>query len=303
MKNFMGKEGFYWWQGVVEDRMDPLKIGRCRVRILGVHTDDKSSTGIPTKDLPWAMIMLPVNSEEKIVPPKDGTWVMGFFRDAENCQDPVIIGVIPGIPEEACPNTTLFGDDEKGFFDAGDNLDVRPIDMETIPSWPTNAFNLKEENWKSDYVGARSVARAVNAFLRIGMHVYFPTAHLDIQDRIDLIVKHPGHSGGWCVQIKTWERQKTIYYKHLEIDVQKSLERDDDTYYFVKGVWEFSEGTSVTWLPLLIHVGDMSYTNQEIQAPEAILVAYREMIKSTIETTQDTCSTLNARAQSKVWKI
>jgi len=131
MKNFMGKEGFYWWQGVVEDRMDPLKIGRCRVRILGVHTDDKSSTGIPTKDLPWAMIMLPVNSEEKIVPPKDGTWVMGFFRDAENCQDPVIIGVIPGIPEEACPNTTLFGDDEKGFFDAGDNLDVRPIDMET----------------------------------------------------------------------------------------------------------------------------------------------------------------------------
>ncbi len=92
MKNFMGKEGFYWWQGVVEDRMDPLKIGRCRVRILGVHTDDKSASGIPTSDLPWAMLLLPVNSEEKIVPPKDGSWVMGFFRDADNCQDPVIIG-------------------------------------------------------------------------------------------------------------------------------------------------------------------------------------------------------------------
>ena len=32
---------FVWWQGVVEDRIDPLMLGRCRVRILGYHTDDK----------------------------------------------------------------------------------------------------------------------------------------------------------------------------------------------------------------------------------------------------------------------
>jgi len=131
MKNFMGKEGFYWWQGVVEDRMDPLKIGRCRVRILGVHTDDKSASGIPTSDLPWAMLLLPVNSEEKIVPPKDGSWVMGFFRDADNCQDPVIIGVLPGIPEEASPNKELVGVAEKGFFDAADNLEYRPINIDS----------------------------------------------------------------------------------------------------------------------------------------------------------------------------
>ena len=39
---FIGKEGFVWWQGVVEDRHDPLKLGRCRVRIAGWHTKDKT---------------------------------------------------------------------------------------------------------------------------------------------------------------------------------------------------------------------------------------------------------------------
>ena len=32
---------FYWWFGVVEDREDPLRMGRCRVRIMGYHIDNK----------------------------------------------------------------------------------------------------------------------------------------------------------------------------------------------------------------------------------------------------------------------
>lgn len=131
MNKFMGKEGFYWWQGVVEDRMDPLKCGRCRVRILGVHTDDKSNKGIPTEHLPWATILIPANQEERIVPPKEGSWVMGFFRDGEGCQDPVIMGVIPGIPTEDNPNKKLNGDARLGFYDPGTTLSSRPVDMET----------------------------------------------------------------------------------------------------------------------------------------------------------------------------
>ena len=38
-ENFMGLGGFLWFSGVVEDRQDPLKVGRLRVRILGQHTD------------------------------------------------------------------------------------------------------------------------------------------------------------------------------------------------------------------------------------------------------------------------
>ena len=56
--DFMGRDGFIWWAGVVEDRKDPLKLGRCRVRCLGYHTDDRSQ--LPTEDLPWAHPLLPI---------------------------------------------------------------------------------------------------------------------------------------------------------------------------------------------------------------------------------------------------
>lgn len=131
MNKFMGVDGFYWWQGVVEDRMDPLKCGRCRVRVLGVHTDDKSNKGIPTEHLPWATLLIPANQEERIVPPKEGSWVMGFFRDGAACQDPVIMGVIPGIPTEANPNADKKKEEKLGFFDPADNLGDRPVDMES----------------------------------------------------------------------------------------------------------------------------------------------------------------------------
>ena len=28
MAEYMGKDGFVWWQGVVEDRHDPLYLGK-----------------------------------------------------------------------------------------------------------------------------------------------------------------------------------------------------------------------------------------------------------------------------------
>ena len=46
--------------GVVEDRHDPMKIGRVRVRIHGIHNADK--TQIATPDLPWAQVLLPTTS-------------------------------------------------------------------------------------------------------------------------------------------------------------------------------------------------------------------------------------------------
>ena len=49
-KNFMGRNGFTWFVGVVEDRNDPQFVGRVRVRCLGLHTAD--NTKLPTSDLP-----------------------------------------------------------------------------------------------------------------------------------------------------------------------------------------------------------------------------------------------------------
>ena len=46
--NFMGLNGFVWFLGVVENRDDPLKLGRVQARIFGWHTDNKMK--VPTTD-------------------------------------------------------------------------------------------------------------------------------------------------------------------------------------------------------------------------------------------------------------
>ena len=88
-----GLEKFCWWFGVVEDRIDPLKLGRYRVRILGYHTEDKNL--IPTEELPWAYPLMPINVAQESSPVglTEGTWVLGFFRDQDNAQQPIILGV------------------------------------------------------------------------------------------------------------------------------------------------------------------------------------------------------------------
>ena len=47
--NFFGMN-LIWFFGVVEDRNDPIKLGRVRVRCLGWHTEDKKL--LPTGSLP-----------------------------------------------------------------------------------------------------------------------------------------------------------------------------------------------------------------------------------------------------------
>lgn len=86
---------FLWWVGVVEDRKDPLKLGRCRVRIFGHHSEKKNE--VPTENLPWAHPVLPLNNSNPYAP-KEGETVVGFYMDGEEKQFPVMMGVTPGIP-------------------------------------------------------------------------------------------------------------------------------------------------------------------------------------------------------------
>ena len=100
--DFMGRDGFIWFAGVVEDRADPLKLGRVRVRCLGYHTENKEA--LPTADLPWAHPLLPITSSgvsgigQTPLGLLEGSWVIGFFRDADTKQDAVILGSLPGKP-------------------------------------------------------------------------------------------------------------------------------------------------------------------------------------------------------------
>ena len=116
MKNFMGTDGFQWFIGVVEDRMDPKRLGRLRVRCLGHHTEDKEK--LKTEDLPWAHPMNPITSAtvsgigQTPLGAVEGTWVIGFFTDGPSAQQPVIIGTLPGVPRDL-PNPG----NNKGFQD------------------------------------------------------------------------------------------------------------------------------------------------------------------------------------------
>ena len=90
------------YTGCVENRQDPLKLGRCQVRVVGLHNSDK--TQLKTEDLPWAYPMQPLTSAgisgigHTPLGPVEGSWVVIMFRDDDE-QQPIILGTIGGIPQ------------------------------------------------------------------------------------------------------------------------------------------------------------------------------------------------------------
>lgn len=104
---------FSWFTGVVEDIMDPMQMGRVRVRCFGYHTEDLVE--IPTESLPWALVMTPITSAsmtgigQSPTGVLQGSWVVGFFRDGPSAQDPIVLGTIPSISK--------VGDKSRGFSD------------------------------------------------------------------------------------------------------------------------------------------------------------------------------------------
>jgi hypothetical protein len=96
-QNKLGHDNFIWWIGVVEDRIDPLNLGRCRVRIFGSHTENLQL--IPTSSLPWATPLYPLNDSRSFSAPLEGDYVFGFFLDGDSSQAPAMLGVFPAIPQ------------------------------------------------------------------------------------------------------------------------------------------------------------------------------------------------------------
>jgi len=111
MQNFIGKDGFIWWMGVIEQRNDPLKLGRCRVRIFGWHSENLQQ--MPTEELPWASPCISPNSVMLDSSPLIGDYVFGFFSDGLSAQAPIIMGMLPGI-------VTSGPTADKGFSDGTD---------------------------------------------------------------------------------------------------------------------------------------------------------------------------------------
>ena len=95
---------FTWFVGVVEDRIDPLRMGRVRVRIYGWYSQDKAK--VPVDSLPWAQVVQdPTSAAMGDIGTSptgllEGSWVMGFFLDGNRAQRPIVLGSLSGIPQQ-----------------------------------------------------------------------------------------------------------------------------------------------------------------------------------------------------------
>ena len=180
MEKIYNKDGFVWWIGVVEDRMDPLKMGRCRVRIFGYHGDDKNL--LPTEDLPWAIPVQPIVSAAMsgvgITPVGvlTGTWVVGFFLDGNDGQQPAMMGTLgtyaaktfsqpPEVPEVKNRNEGVWTDGSGNPVQDGSGNPVRSGTPQ-VPGWvlgktskfyesgTSGAGTINNYNASNDYGGA-----------------------------------------------------------------------------------------------------------------------------------------------------
>ena len=127
---------FYY--GVVENRSDPLRLGRCQVRIVGLHTHDKSQ--LPSADLPWAVPLQPVTSAAmngigfSPLGPVEGSAVVIMFAD-EDQQQPIMLGTVGGIPSAPAP---VDRDDDGPIGGSNKTEDIR---LKTVPG-PVNGKQL-----------------------------------------------------------------------------------------------------------------------------------------------------------------
>lgn len=141
---YTGKNQHVFWFGVVEDRMDPLEIGRVRVRILGFHPENRNQ--FPTEKLPWATIINPSQSPSlsgKGCTPVglvEGSWVVGFFVDGPAAQLPIVMGSITGMNEEVKKDEN-FGD---GFRDVRESLSEFPVDKFANRIYPNGKYNFAD---------------------------------------------------------------------------------------------------------------------------------------------------------------
>ena len=129
--NFIGKDGFNWFVGQVENdgaghfasdlaknlaasaantltnftalglfgrtNIDWDWTNKVKVRIMGYHSPSKAE--LPTEELPWALVMMPVTHPQRsgigsLHQLQINSWVIGFFMDGANAQVPIVIGAL-----------------------------------------------------------------------------------------------------------------------------------------------------------------------------------------------------------------
>jgi len=87
-----------WFIGRVVSVSDPLYLGRIKVRIFGVHSEN--TIDIPDSDLPWAQVVTPITEGGtdglgNNLGVQVGSNVFGIFLDGTHSQLPLVVGSMP----------------------------------------------------------------------------------------------------------------------------------------------------------------------------------------------------------------
>jgi len=91
-----------WFTGKVVSLNDPKELGRIRVRIYGIHSEN--TLFVADDDLPWAQVIVPITQGGtkgfgNNLGIQVDSLVFGFFLDGQNSQLPLILGSLPKIED------------------------------------------------------------------------------------------------------------------------------------------------------------------------------------------------------------
>tara|TARA_R100001198_G_C5241263_1_gene218668 strand:- start:285 stop:833 length:549 start_codon:yes stop_codon:yes gene_type:complete len=146
-KEYYG-DGTRWFIGIVEDnKNDPEKLGRVRVRVYGTHNAYLSE--IPTEKLPWATVLVPgtyggvsgVGRSPTGI--EQGAMVFGVFMDGRHSQNLLVLGSIPKIEQE--PGKDITPEDK-----------IEPAQIESKLGGTgdtTGAVKIDDDLWGAEYSG------------------------------------------------------------------------------------------------------------------------------------------------------
>ena len=193
--------------GIVEDIRDPLKAGRVRVRIFGIHSPFTDE--LPTTDLPWSQVIMPVTSaslsgEGDTPQLLVGSQVFGIFLDGDSYQQFLVLGSMIGFEGR----TTIQTSTNDSNFDLTRNPE----------SSATQAINL---------VGGSNAEKAFHFFVQYGGYTEDQAGGivgaLASVSTEELNTERTGGIANWSgarlKNLKAFGAQSGISYKDLVVQV------------------------------------------------------------------------------------
>ena len=231
MSSFIGENNFFI--GVVEDRMDPKKLGRVKVRVFGLHTYDKSL--LPTADLPWAYKIQPSTSGaitgigHAPVGVMEGTWVAVQFIDPDK-QMPFVIGTLSGIPQSSNPELEQFTVEIQSqttnetieatnasitYVTTNDGVPVldgsgNPVSTEQVES---SGIQTADVNWKQKVTDRLGILESSNNYKAVNRLNFIGKYQFGAAALIDRGYVKPGTTNAQLDNAEVWTGKNSIKSK------------------------------------------------------------------------------------------